>query len=71
MNSTAEEKIAVYETQIEDMLLVIQDRLKELNESASFDDYERGRQLAYQEITEIIQTRYNMIWEVLQNEDDS
>ena len=70
MKTTAEEKIAVYETQIEDMLLVFQERLKELNESACLDNFEKGRQLAYQEITEIIQTRYNMIWEVLYNEND-
>ena len=44
MKTTAEEKIAVYETQIEDMLLVFQERLKELNESACLDNFEKGRQ---------------------------
>ena len=71
MNTTAEEKIAVYETQIEDMLLVFQERLKELNENTALNDFEKGRQLAYQEITEIIKTRYSMIWEVLHDEDDN
>lgn len=52
MNSTGEEKVAVYETQTIDMLLVVQDCINE---------FERGRQLAYQEIAAIIQLRYNMI----------
>ena len=63
-NMTDSEKIAVYETGIEDMLHAIQDRLDELN-SLELDDFERGRQLAFMEMLDIIKTRYSIIYEVL------
>lgn len=59
------EKVIEYELQIEDMLHTLQSRLNEFNEENNLDDFEKGRQLAYQEIMEIIQTRYSMIMDVL------
>ena len=60
-----DERIAVYEANIEDMLRVIKDRLDELNATQPLDTLEQGRQLAYTEMWEIIQTRHQIIMEVL------
>lgn len=62
MNDT--EKVAVYETGIEDMLHALQERLDELNDR-ELDDFEKGRQLAFTEMFEIIKTRHKVILEVL------
>ena len=59
------EKVIEYELQIEDMLHTLQSRLNEFTEEKDLDDFEKGRQLAYQEIMEIIQTRHKMIMDVL------
>lgn len=59
------EKVIEYEMQIEDMLHTLQSRLDEFTEKKDLDDFEKGRQLAYQEIMEIIQTRHGMILDVL------
>jgi hypothetical protein len=58
------EKIAVYETNIEDMLRAIQERLGEL-EGKELDEFDSGRQLALTEMYEIIETRHKIILEVL------
>lgn len=60
-----DDRIAVYEANIEDMLRVIKDRLDELNTTQPLDTFEQGRQLAYTEMWEIIQTRHQIIMEVL------
>nr|DAW67706.1 MAG TPA: hypothetical protein [Caudoviricetes sp.] len=60
------EKVIEYELQIEDMLHTLQSRLNEFAEEKDLDDFEKGRQLAYQEIMEIIQTRHKMIMDVLE-----
>ena len=60
------EKIIEYELQIEDMIHTLQARLDEFTEEKDLDDFEKGRQLAYQEIMEIIQNRHKMIMEVLE-----
>ncbi len=60
------EKVIEYELQIEDMLHTLQSRLDEFTEEKDLDDFEKGRQLAYQEIMEIIQTRHKMIMDVLE-----
>ena len=60
----ATEKIAVYETCIEDMLHVLQERLDELK-TMELDDFEKGRQLAFTEMYDIIKTRHKVILEVL------
>lgn len=59
------EKVVEYELQIEDMLHTLQSRLDEFTGKKNLDDFEKGRQLAYQEIMEIIQTRHSMIMDVL------
>ena len=60
------EKIIEYELQIEDMLHTLQSRLDGFTNEKNLDDFEKGRQLAYQEIMEIIQTRHKMIMDVLE-----
>ena len=62
------EKIAVYETQIEDMLHALQDRLDEFKGSKKLTAFEEGRQTAYLEMMDIIKTRHKMIMEVLSDE---
>lgn len=62
------DKVIEYELQIEDMLHTLQSRLEEFNNTKKLDDFEKGRQLAYQEIMEIIQTRHGMILDVLKEE---
>ena len=59
MNS--EEKIVQYEMQIEDMLHILQERLNEFKENGNLSEFEQGRQLAYIEMMDIINTRYQMI----------
>ena len=61
---TDSEKLAVYETNIEDMLRAIRERLGEL-EGKKLDDFESGRQLAFTEMLEIIEIRHKVILEVL------
>lgn len=63
MNS--EEKIVQYEMQIEDMLHTLQERLNEFKENGNLSEFEQGRQLAYIEMMDIINTRYQMIMDVL------
>lgn len=63
MNS--EEKIMQYEMQIEDMLHTLQERLNEFKENGNLSEFEQGRQLAYIEMMDIINTRYQMIMDVL------
>lgn len=63
MNS--EEKIVQYEMQIEDMLHILQERLNEFKENGNLSEFEQGRQLAYIEMMDIINTRYQMIMDVL------
>ena len=62
------EKIIEYELQIEDMLHTLQSRLNEFTNEKNLDDFEKGRQLAYQEIMEIIQNRYSMILAVMEED---
>lgn len=61
---TDSEKIAVYETNIEDILRAIQERLNELD-GKKLDAFESGRQLAFTEMFDIIKTRHKVILEVL------
>lgn len=55
-------KTAVWETQIIDMLHTMQERYDEIDPSES--EFESGRQEAYQEMLEIIKTRYEMLQEI-------
>lgn len=61
---TDKEKVVQYETQIEDMMNVIRQRLLEFE--GELDEFEQGRQLAYTEMLEIIQTRHKMIMDVIE-----
>lgn len=62
------DKVVEYELQIEDMLHALQGRLDEFEKNQDMDDFEKGRQLAYTEMMEIIKTRHQMIMEVLSEE---
>jgi len=57
--------LVVYETQIEDMLRELQERLDELSEN-NLDDFELGRKLAFTEMLEIIKNRHKIILEFLE-----
>ena len=61
------EKVVTYELHIEDMLHVLKERLAELDESTSLDEFQQGRQLAYQEMLDIIKTRHQIIWEMFED----
>lgn len=61
-------KVITYELHIEDMLHVLKERLAELNESSVLDEFQKGRQLAYTEMLDIIKTRHQMIWEMFEDE---
>lgn len=63
------EKVVEYETQIEDMLHAIQERLEELESGKKeLSEFDQGRLLAFTEVTDIIKTRHEMILEVLTEE---
>lgn len=61
------EKVITYEVHIEDMLHVLKERLSELNESTDLDEFQQGRQLAYEEMLDIIRTRHKIIWEMFED----
>lgn len=61
------EKVITYELHIEDMLHVLKERLSELNESTDLDEFQQGRQLAYEEMLDIIRTRHKIIWEMFED----
>lgn len=63
---TEYEKVVEYETQIEDMLRTIQERLDEFGDNLS--PFQQGRQLAYEEMMDIIKTRHKMILDVLSDD---
>ena len=65
---TDREKALAYELHIEDMLHALQDRLNEL-EGKELTEFEQGRYLAYTEIFEILQTRHQIIMDVLTDTD--
>ena len=57
-------KAAVYETNIEEMIKAIQERLDELS-GKKLNDFDEGRQLAFTEMLDIIKTRHQVIMDVL------
>jgi len=65
---TDKDKVIEYELQIESMLKALIERLSEFDTTSQLTDFEQGRQLAYQEMFEIIQTRYQMIFDILSQE---
>ena len=64
---TDSEKVIEYEIQITDMLHAIQDRLNELK-GKDLDDFEKGRELAFTEMFEIVNTRHQIILELIEDE---
>lgn len=64
---TSNEKTIAYEMHIEDMLHAIQERMDEMKD-IELDDFEKGRQLAFTEMWEIITTRHKMILELIRDE---
>lgn len=64
-----ERKILTYEIFIKEMLSVIAERKEELDNAENLDDFEKGRQLAYWEVMEIINNRYTIIQELLEEEE--
>lgn len=62
---TDKDKVIEYELQIEDMLKAIQENLDELKQQKALSEFEQGRQLAYEEMLDIIKTRHSMILDVL------
>lgn len=63
------EKAVAYEVHIKDLLIGITERLDELNSQSKLDDFEKGRQMAFFEVVDMIKTRYEMIWELIEDED--
>ena len=58
-----EDKSGVYEMQIIDMLQAIQERYNESDPKESA--FENGRHEAFEEVIDIIKTRYSILWDVL------
>lgn len=59
------EKVVEYELQLEDMLHALQERMGEFEDSKKLNEFDQGRQTAYMEMMDIIQTRHSMILEVI------
>lgn len=64
---TDKDRILAYELHIEDMLHALQDRLCEL-EGKDLTEFDQGRYLAYTEMFEIIRTRHQIIFDVIDDE---
>ena len=62
-----EDKGGVYEMQIIDMLQAIQERYNESNPNES--EFENGRHEAFEEVIDIIKTRYSILWDILDDND--
>jgi hypothetical protein len=64
----AKDRLLNYEVFIGEMLSAIAERKEELDNAEVLDDFEKGRQLAYWEVMEIINNRYEIIKELLEEE---
>jgi len=60
------EKVIEYELQIEDLLNSIKARISEFDSGETLDEFEDGRKFAYCEIMDMIENRYQMIHEVIE-----
>lgn len=63
-----DDRIAVYETFIRDMLNVFSERYEEAHKLENKSEFEQGREQAYWEVLDIINTRKEMISEILTEE---
>ena len=64
-----ESAVGVYETFIRDMLQVFLSRYEEFENVKDLSDFDKGRQLAYWEILDIIITKKDIISDVLSEEE--
>ena len=64
-----ESAVGVYETFIRDMLQVFLSRYEEFENVKDLSDFDKGRQLAYWEILDIIKTKKDIISDVLSEEE--
>ena len=62
-----DQKVVAYEVHIEDLLKAIAERFNELSEQDHLDDFQKGRQLAFWEVMEMIKTRHSMILELIED----
>lgn len=60
-----DDRIAVYETFIRDMLNVFSERYDEVHKQDSKREFDQGREAAYWEVLDIINTRKEMISDIL------
>lgn len=60
-------KSGIYEMQLSDLMRAIEERYAEIDPSES--SFEDGRKEAYEEIIDMVKTRYKMIYELLEEED--
>lgn len=63
---TDRDKVLAYELHIEDMLHAITENLDELKRRESLSEFEQGRQLAYEELLDILKTRHSIILKVIE-----
>ena len=68
---TDREKMIAYEVHIENMLQFFQENLKEFDEMENMDDFEEGRRMAYIEVIETIKLRHEIIWSVLEDDEET
>lgn len=61
------QKVVAYEVHIEDLLKAITERLNELSEKEQLDDFQKGRQLAFWEVMDMIKTRHAMILDLIED----
>lgn len=61
------QKVVAYEVHIEDLLKAIAERLDELSKEPQLDDFQKGRQLAFWEVMDMIKTRHAMILELIED----
>ena len=59
------QKVVAYEMHIEDLLRAINERMDELTKQSQLDDFQKGRQLAFWEVMDMIKTRHAMILELI------
>ena len=61
------QKVVAYEVHIEDLLKAITERMNELSAQGQLDDFQKGRQLAFWEVMDMIKTRHAMILELIED----
>ena len=62
------QKALAYEVHIEDLLKAVVDRMNELADQDQLDDFQKGRQMAFWEVMDMIKTRHAMIYKLIEDE---